>query len=54
MQTKETLRLQQVAKMLDPGPEEVNQVSIQPHLILTSYLSLDVQSKLKAMVTQVP
>lgn len=54
MQTKETPRLPQVAKVQDPGQVEVNQVSILTYHVLTFYFPLDVQSKLKAMVTQVP
>ena len=54
MQTRETPRLLQVAKVQDPGQVEVNQVSIFTYHVLTFYFPLDVQSKLKAMVTQVP
>lgn len=54
MQTKETHRLLQEAKVSDPGQVEANQVSTLTYLVLTFYFPLDVQSKLKAMVTQVP
>lgn len=54
MQTKEIPRLLQEARVQDPGQVEANQVSIFKYHVLTFNLPSDVQSKLKAMVTQVP